>query len=81
MNYHFDPMGPEFLNFLSGSGSPYPPHPCAPPALPSLAAAPAALDAGLGNLAPRFASKGTDSGIYKAITGAQKVRERFGRAG
>ena len=39
----------------------------------AIAAAPQAVGKGLGSLAPRFASQGTDSEIFKMLTGAEKA--------
>ena len=39
----------------------------------AIAAAPQAIGKGLGSLAPRFASQGTDSEIFKMLTGAEKA--------
>ena len=39
----------------------------------AIAAAPQAVGKGLGSLAPRFASKGTDTEMFKMLTGAEKA--------
>jgi len=44
----------------------------------ALAVTPDVASAGLGELAPKFASQGTDSGIFKALSGTKKAIDQAG---